>query len=70
MLLLDEGFKPEEAREFLPLCTKSELVMTGFEEDWLHFLNLRLYNKTGKSHPDMMFLASQVEKEYNTAWTN
>lgn len=70
MLLLDEGFKPEEAREFLPLCTKSELVMTGFEEDWLHFLNLRLYNKTGKSHPDMMFLASQIEKEYNAAWSN
>lgn len=70
MLLLDEGFKPEEAREFLPLCTKSELIMTGFEEDWLQFLNLRLYNKTGKAHPDMMLLALQIEKEYNISWKN
>lgn len=57
MTMLDSGFKPQDAREFLPLATKSEIVMTGFQEDWIHFFNLRLRETTGKAHPDMKNLA-------------
>lgn len=62
------GFKenplpPQAAREVLPLCTKSELVMTGFEDDWNNFLDIRLRGTTGKPHPDMVELAQLIENE-------
>lgn len=62
------GFKenplpPQAAREVLPLCTKSELIMTGFEDDWEDFLDKRLRGTTGKPHPDMVELAKLIENE-------
>lgn len=62
------GFKenpltPQQAREVLPLCTKSELVMTGFEDDWHNFLDIRLRGTTGKPHPDMVELSKLIENE-------
>ena len=53
----------QQAREVLPLCTKSEIVMTGFESDWKEFLDLRLYGKTGEPHPDMKILAGKISVE-------
>lgn len=58
------GMQPQQAREMLPLCTKSEIVMTGFEDDWEHFFDLRLYGKTGKPHPDMVTLAQKIKDEF------
>ena len=55
--LLEEGFKPQEARQLLPLATKTELVMCGFEDDWKHFFDLRLRGTTGAPHPDAKQLA-------------
>lgn len=63
-LLIDEGFHPQQAREVLPLCTKSELVMTGFESDWKRFFDLRLYGTTGKPHPDMLILAQLIKDAF------
>lgn len=54
------GYSPQQAREVLPLCTKSELVVTGFEDDWNHFFDLRLYGKTGAPHPDMKDIAEKA----------
>lgn len=34
-------WKPEQARNVLPLALKTELVMTGFVKDWEHFFELR-----------------------------
>ena len=59
--LLEKGWTPEQARDILPLATKSELVMTGFEEDWNHFFDLRLHGTTGKPHPDIKALAGELE---------
>lgn len=59
--LLKCGYPPQAAREVLPLCTKSELIMTGFEDDWDRFLELRLDGVTGKPHPDMLQLASMIK---------
>ena len=59
--LLKCGYSPQQAREVLPLCTKSELVMTGFKDDWDRFLELRLEGVTGKPHPDMIQLASMIK---------
>lgn len=57
--------KPEEARGILPMDTKSEIVVTGFKEDWIHFFNLRSYiAMTGKPHPDIMKLANGLLSEF------
>ena len=61
---------PQQAREVLPLCTKSELVMTGFTSDWKDFLDKRLFEKTGKVHPDMIDLCLKAKQvlEDNNLW--
>lgn len=57
LLELEEGAKPQEARQVLPLATKTELVMCGFESDWKHFFDLRLRGITGAPHPDAKEIA-------------
>lgn len=57
--LLDEGFKPQEAREMLPLATKSEIIMTGFESDWEAFFKLRCDKA---AHPDMQIIANKAKE--------
>lgn len=61
-LMLRRGFKPEQAREVLPLATATEAVYTAFEDDWEHFFNLRLKETTGKVHPNMRELAEMIYK--------
>ena len=55
--LLNEGWKPQQARQVLPNALKTEVVMTGFESDWDHFLTLRC---ASNAHPDMQMLAKQL----------
>lgn len=57
---VDNGATPQEARQILPLATKTELIMTGFSSDWRYLLDLRLYGKTGKPHPDMLNLMEKL----------
>jgi thymidylate synthase (FAD) len=63
-IALNNGLKPEEARDLLPLCTKSELVMTAFESDWEHFFDLRYFGKTGRPHPDIKKLAEDLYNKF------
>lgn len=63
--LINKGITAQQAREVLPLCTKSELIITGFKSDWDHFFDLRLYGKTGEPHPDMKILAQKIKDEFN-----
>lgn len=65
--LLKAGRSPQQAREVLPLSTKSEIVMTGFEPDWKHFFNLRLFGVTGKPHPDMEKVAGMAFSVFKDA---
>ena len=63
----DEGYKlkPEEARGVLPLDLKSELIVTGFVSDWIHFFRLRSHiAATGKPHPDIQILADPLMQEF------
>lgn len=58
--LIDKrGWKPQEARQVLPLALKTELIMTGFESDWEHFLSLRT---SKNAHPDAKKLADELHK--------
>lgn len=61
------GATPQEARQVLPNAIKTEIVMTGFVEDWIHFFNLRWKGTTGKPHPDMVILAKKALEEFEKA---
>ena len=65
-LLTNEcGLKAEEARGVLPLDLKSELIVTGFVEDWIHFFRLRSHiAATGKPHPDIQKLADGLMQDF------
>ena len=64
--LIDLGWKPEQARQVLPLSLKTEIVMTGFQEDWEHFFDLRLRGTTGTPHPNMLKVAELINTELVT----
>lgn len=59
--LLKNGWKPQQARNILPLATKCELIMTGFVSDWKHFFSLRA-SEAGATgmHPQADELASPL----------
>jgi len=61
MNLINEGAKPEEARDILPMDLQTELYHTAFISDWIHFFKLRAWvSKGNKPHPEAMKLARQV----------
>ena len=59
--LLDCGWKPEQAREVLPLNTATELIHTAFVSDWKHFFELRC---SKAAHPQAQELAIPLEEEF------
>ena len=64
-ILLREGWKPEQARNVLPLCLKTELYMCGFAEDWKNFFKLRSKKYGGgKPHPQANELATPLYEEF------
>ena len=60
MMLRNLNVKPELARTVLPNSTKTEVVITGNNEEWQHFLNMRCRETTGKVHPDMKKVATMA----------
>lgn len=61
-LLINKGWKPQQARQVLPFAVCSPLVMTGFESDWEHFFELRC---SGAAHPDAKKLADELKSLMN-----
>ena len=61
MTLIENGFKPQQARNVLPLATKCDLVMTGYIEDWMHFMSLRTPEN---AHPQARELANGIKEEF------
>ena len=59
-LALKLGMKPEDAREFLPLCTATKCVYTYSIDEWQHILDLRYRGITGKPHPNAKVVASEI----------
>lgn len=47
------GCSPQEARNVLPMSTKTELIMTGTYKQWEDMLKLRL---NSAAHPQMQYL--------------
>ena len=58
-------WQAQMAREVLPLATKSELVLCGFKDAWVHFFRLRSdIAATGKAHPMSIQLANPLRDEF------
>ena len=70
--MIGDGCTPQQARDVLPNATKTELIMTGFASDYRHLFDLRLFEKTGKVHPDMKDLMQKTQKAMQEAgiWEN
>ena len=60
--LIEEGWKPQEARSILPHSLKTELIMTGFDSDWRHFFKLRY---APNAHPQAKELADMLKDKFN-----
>lgn len=52
---------PQQARAVLPNSLKTELIMTGFALDWLHFFQLRCHST---AHPQARELAVPLKEEF------
>lgn len=61
MNLIKMGCIAQEAREVLPNSTKTEIMMTGFIDDWKHFFDLRC---SKAAHPQMRELACSLKEEF------
>lgn len=61
LFLIENGWKPQQARAVLPNALKTELVMTGFVSDWKHFFELRDDNS---AHPQAQELAHPLHEEF------
>lgn len=59
--LLNQGWKPQQARAVLPNSLKTELVMTGTIEQWEGFFKLR---DAKDAHPQARELAQPLHEEF------
>lgn len=55
------GWTAQQAREILPLNTKTQVVHTAFVDDWEHFIDLRSNGVSGVPHPMAKELADKVK---------
>lgn len=58
---IKKGWTAQQARCFLPTGVKTELIMTGFALDWLHFFQLRCHST---AHPQARELAVPLKEEF------
>ena len=63
-MLRKKGWKPQQAREVLPLATKSQLIHTAFVDDWKHFFALRADGVSGPPHPNTKLVADSLKQEF------
>jgi len=62
--LISKGWKPQQAATILPNALKTELIMTGIDDDWSHFFDLRALGTTGAPHPQAKELAMPLMLEF------
>ena len=53
----------QDARFILPLDTMSKVVYTYTLEEWEYIINMRLWDWTGKAHPDAKIVAQLIYDE-------
>jgi thymidylate synthase (FAD) len=55
---INKGYKAQEARYFLPFGLHTQIIMTGFVDDWKHFFELR---NDSHAHVQAQELAKPLE---------
>ena len=63
-MLIKKGWIPQQAREVLPLATKSQLIHTAFVDDWIHFFKLRAFGVSGPPHPNAKLVARPLVEQF------
>lgn len=64
--LIDEfGMHRQDARGVLPLDTATRCVYTYSVDEWFEIIRKRVYNTTGKSHPNATIICKLIEQELN-----
>lgn len=64
--LIDEfGMHRQDARGVLPLDTATRCVYTYSVDEWFGIIRKRVYNTTGKSHPNATIICKLIEQELN-----
>lgn len=54
---------PQDARFILPLDTMSKVVYTYTVKEWEEIINMRLWDYTGKAHPDAQVIGQMLYDE-------
>lgn len=62
--MISWGATPQQAREVLPLPTKTQSIHTAFVDDWEEFFALRADGVSGPPHPDAKILAKPLKEEF------
>ena len=58
---IELGWTAQQAREILPLNTKTQVVHTAFVDDWQHWIELRAKQVSGKVHPSLLELSLKLK---------
>ena len=61
LILTQEGWKPEQARQVLPNALKTEINVKMNLREWRHFFNLRCHHT---AHPDIKVLALELLEKF------
>lgn len=64
-LLVDIGMHRQDARGVLPLDTATRCVYTYSIDEWFNIIRKRVYNTTGKAHPNATIICKIIEQELN-----
>lgn len=65
--MIEDGFKPQQAREVLPLSIATNLVQCGFQDSWENLFRQRCDKA---AHPDCQLIAIKAKKLYDTMLFN
>ena len=58
--LLKSGLKPQDARGVLPIDTYTVVAYTYTLSEWIHILDLRYHEMTGKAHPNAKIIGEKI----------
>ena len=58
------GATAQECAQVLPKATKCDMIISGCEDEWKHFFDLRLRGITGAPHPQMKQVAQLIHDQF------
>lgn len=65
-VLIDEfGMHRQDARGVLPFDTATRCIYTYSIDEWFDIIRKRVYNTTGKAHPNATIICKLIEQELN-----